>query len=356
MDQATSVRCVRLLPEQPGTTALIQSRDACRAVQRGLLAARISGDGERRLRGIPPPPLQMAFTQRAPVRCVGRRDSARRSSSYSTLRGLYKGHNAPSKTASSSAGGPFPARTRRTRLATGSSPSPTGKVVRCVRAGSQSLLRTPAGDSRHGTAPAIQWRTTTLDSTPNTILAITSCPPGRCRHDPSRHSARPTRSLPFSAAVSRTRHDHARGVRHRISTIRYADGRAVTAATACDTTRIPRTQNEKPLDPSGSRGFVFWRRGWDSNPRYGETVRLISSQVHSTTLPPLLPCCLLHFAVGRFRERKDYRTISSKPTSPFCKYFYENFKSLRERDLTTPARARRYARCRPCTDAALPAP
>lgn len=175
MDQATSVRCVRLLPEQPGTTALIQSRDACRTVQRGLLAARISGDGERRLCGIPPP-LQMAFTQRAPVRRVGRRDSARRSSSYSTLRGLYKGHNAPSKTASSSAGGPFPARTRRTRLATGSSPSPTGKVVRCVRAGSQSLLRTPAGDSRHGTAPAIQWRTTTLDSTPNTILAITSCP------------------------------------------------------------------------------------------------------------------------------------------------------------------------------------
>lgn len=31
----------------------------------------------------------------------------------------------------------------------------------------------------------------------------------------------------------------------------------------------------------------IWRRGWDSNPRYGVTVRLISSQVHSTTLPPL---------------------------------------------------------------------
>src|SRR5437879_3241813 len=30
-----------------------------------------------------------------------------------------------------------------------------------------------------------------------------------------------------------------------------------------------------------------WRRGRDSNPRYGDTVRLISSQVHSTTLPPL---------------------------------------------------------------------
>jgi hypothetical protein len=31
----------------------------------------------------------------------------------------------------------------------------------------------------------------------------------------------------------------------------------------------------------------FWRRGWDSNPRY-LAVRLISSQVHSATLPPLL--------------------------------------------------------------------
>ena len=31
-----------------------------------------------------------------------------------------------------------------------------------------------------------------------------------------------------------------------------------------------------------------WRRGRDSNPRNGDTVRLISSQVHSTTLPPLL--------------------------------------------------------------------
>ena len=32
---------------------------------------------------------------------------------------------------------------------------------------------------------------------------------------------------------------------------------------------------------------IHWRRGWDSNPRY-LAVRLISSQVHSTTLPPLL--------------------------------------------------------------------
>lgn len=62
---------------------------------------------------------------------------------------------------------------------------------------------------------------------------------------------------------------------------------------------------EDPLD------FVLWKRAkpeepadtsWDSNPRYGETVRLISSQVHSTTLPPLLP--LLHFRVWSFPRKK----------------------------------------------------
>src|SRR6185437_14699796 len=31
----------------------------------------------------------------------------------------------------------------------------------------------------------------------------------------------------------------------------------------------------------------FWRRGWDSNPRYGKTVNRISNPAHSTTLPPL---------------------------------------------------------------------
>lgn len=72
----------------------------------------------------------------------------------------------------------------------------------------------------------------------------------------------------------------------------------------CNTTHAPRAQNEKPLDPSGSRGFVFWRRGWDSNPRYGETVRLISSQVHSTTLPPLLPCCFTAFRGWSFPRKK----------------------------------------------------
>ena len=43
-----------------------------------------------------------------------------------------------------------------------------------------------------------------------------------------------------------------------------------------------------------TRGSI-WRRGWDSNPRY-LAVRLISSQVHSATLPPLLAFRLLILA------------------------------------------------------------
>ena len=33
--------------------------------------------------------------------------------------------------------------------------------------------------------------------------------------------------------------------------------------------------------------FLVWRRGWDSNPRYGKTVHLISNQALSTTQTPL---------------------------------------------------------------------
>ena len=47
---------------------------------------------------------------------------------------------------------------------------------------------------------------------------------------------------------------------------------------------IEQTRDTVPSVPSFMRN---WRRGRDSNPRYGVTVRLISSQVHSTTLPPL---------------------------------------------------------------------
>jgi hypothetical protein len=50
------------------------------------------------------------------------------------------------------------------------------------------------------------------------------------------------------------------------------------------------TRQENKMAPQGGH-FIFWRRGWDSNPRYGRTVHLISSQAHSTTLAPLR-CCV----------------------------------------------------------------
>lgn len=306
MDQATSVRCVRLLPEQPGTTALIQSRDACRAVQRGLLAARISGDGERRLCGIPPPlckwPLRREHRSGVLVGAIARGARLRTQRFVTCIKDtthLRRLHRRPPADHF-----PLELGEHAWQLDLHSA-----QLARwwMFRAGSRSLLRTPAGDSRHGTAPSSSGAS--RRSTARRIRSSRSRRTGSGRHESvstrsSRHSARPTRSLPFSAAISRTRHDHARGGRHRIGTIRYADGRAVTAATACDTTHIPRSQNEKPLDPSGSRGFVFWRRGWDSNPRYGETVRLISSQVHSTTLPPLLPCCFTAFRGWSFPRKR----------------------------------------------------
>lgn len=96
----------------------------------------------------------------------------------------------------------------------------------------------------------------------------------------------------------------------------------------------PRTQNEKPLDPSGSRGFVFWRRGWDSNPRYGETVRLISSQVHSTTLPPLLPYCISRLVVSA-KEKIIERSLRN-PQALFANFL---------RELQVPAGSRSYDAC-----------
>ena len=43
---------------------------------------------------------------------------------------------------------------------------------------------------------------------------------------------------------------------------------------------------ETQTAPTGPFAFL-WRRGWDSNPRYGKTVHRISNPAHSTTLPPL---------------------------------------------------------------------
>ena len=49
-----------------------------------------------------------------------------------------------------------------------------------------------------------------------------------------------------------------------------------------------------------------WRKRWDSNPRYGETVNQISSLAHSTTLPPFL-VSLAPASAGRRRARDSMR-------------------------------------------------
>src|SRR5574337_1043704 len=67
------------------------------------------------------------------------------------------------------------------------------------------------------------------------------------------------------------------------------------------TTASPETQN---AHKGRSR---FWRRGWDSNPRYGITVNRISNPAHSTTLPPLQKCS------ARFRGDYAGAFLASSP-------------------------------------------
>ena len=60
--------------------------------------------------------------------------------------------------------------------------------------------------------------------------------------------------------------------------------RGCVGRTGFESPYLTRRENKKA--PRGGL-FIFWRRGWDSNPRYGRTVHLISNQAHSTTLAPL---------------------------------------------------------------------
>jgi hypothetical protein len=102
------------------------------------------------------------------------------------------------------------------------------------------------------------------------------------------------RSLRVRKANHKTQ-PHQRSARHspRVPTevTRHADHyEAASAGTPAQSNTRPQSQapqNKNPASLSTCGVFKFWRRGWDSNPRYGKTVRLISSQVHSTTLPPL---------------------------------------------------------------------
>ena len=58
-----------------------------------------------------------------------------------------------------------------------------------------------------------------------------------------------------------------------------------------------------------------WRRGWDSNPRYGETVHLISSQARSTTPAPLRLTSKLSLAPSGART-PDWTRIAFGRFSP----------------------------------------
>ena len=69
--------------------------------------------------------------------------------------------------------------------------------------------------------------------------------------------------------------------RHYVS-IKIAPDDFVEPAAFVHTTRSAETTTA----PHGAV-VVSWRRGWDSNPRYGKTVHRISNPAHSTTLPPL---------------------------------------------------------------------
>ena len=55
--------------------------------------------------------------------------------------------------------------------------------------------------------------------------------------------------------------------------------------------------------------LALWWRGWDSNPRYGETVNQISSLAHSTTLPPLRSGA----SAGRCRGRDSRACVALRP-------------------------------------------
>ena len=70
--------------------------------------------------------------------------------------------------------------------------------------------------------------------------------------------------------------------------VRCASSRPTVSASA--RTRCLRLCNPTPQEmQKGPQGpfLYFWRRGWDSNPRYAKSAHLISSQARSTTPAPL---------------------------------------------------------------------
>ncbi len=107
----------------------------------------------------------------------------------------------------------------------------------------------------------------------------------------------PFRQLPVRVLAKAGEGDDGNALASRL--LLHAPARLVAALERRKTKKKPASESDAGLfdvalsvgKPTKHPKLLFllgnWRRGWDSNPRYGETVRLISSQVHSTTLPPL---------------------------------------------------------------------
>jgi hypothetical protein len=114
-----------------------------------------------------------------------------------------------------------------------------------------------------------------------------------------------------------------------------------------------------------ARLLMSWRKGWDSNPRYGITVHRISSPAHSTTLPPFrlvdgmqLICHIscpttAYFASPSWSLFGEAKIIEHR--KQHSKLFYQEGRKPRRRTRSiTPAPAPS-ARRRPDKDAAPPA-
>ena len=105
----------------------------------------------------------------------------------------------------------------------------------------------------------------------------------------AQHRARGRPSSPSRRATTATtcfRSPTSPPPRSRCAPRRRAPRRS-TAAPPSRSTNAACAASAAARSGPATAGRNDWWRGWDSNPRYGETVNQISSLAHSTTLPPL---------------------------------------------------------------------
>ena len=77
---------------------------------------------------------------------------------------------------------------------------------------------------------------------------------------------------------------------NRLKAILTPAGRTACVQNAfafCRTSAFQSTSHSQKQIGARWAPIIFWRRGWDSNPRYGKTAHLISNQALSTTQTPL---------------------------------------------------------------------